>query len=302
MNINNPTNQERIKCSIDFTSPTMSDYLIKLTNRDNSIIAQEHDVTNQTNAQTDYRYIGADPNNYVCLKGDGDCTDDELYRIIGVIPTQKDDSGEYENRVKLVKYISYGEHYWSGSKSNSSNNWKESTLNTETLNTEYWSKISDYHQYIETAKWYLGGGSWDGLVNEYYKNERGGSYIVNNIGLLYTSDYGYATSGNEEKSRDNCLGHTLRLWHDEFSPCNQSNYLYNSNEEKWLINQSGTNAAYLISYEMKLSQQTTIGGINAMNVNLHPLYVYPTFYLKTNVQYASGNGSKNNPYRIMINE
>ncbi len=304
INIKNPNNVKKIQCTIDF-KVTLSNYLIYLSNLDSDIIRDEHEATEQTkeNAIVDYRYIGADPNNYVCLESDGECNDDNLYRIIGVIPTEKDDSGTYENRVKLVKNTNIGQYPWSGSTDkNTTNDWTISTLNTETLNTEYWGKISAYQKYIDPAKWYLGGGSWNGLVNDYYKNERDGSYVINNIGLLYASDYGYATSGNEEKSRNNCFGQRLTSWQNEFSPCNHSNYLYNPNEGKWLINiDRGSNyTAYMIERERIASTGASVGGINVFEVYSSTSYIYPSFYLNKDCLYLTGSGSYDDPYLISL--
>ncbi len=277
----------------------MSDYLIKLTNRDNSIIEQEQEVTGQTNAQTDYRYIGADPNNYVCLKGDGDCTDDELYRIIGVMPTQKDDSGEYENRVKLIKYTSIGEYYYMGSADTDSLNWKESTLNTETLNTEYWSKISDYHNYIEVAKWYIGSINSFDCTTDNYKNERYNNVNnIANIGLLSASDYGFATSGNDSITRNACLTNVgNNVWINDYSYCVDNDWL-TTNMSYMTITRTGSGN---IAFVMKNVKSDTSGGLNTIRKSSR-VNILPSFYLRVNVKYASGNGSKNNPYRIMISE
>ena len=52
-------------------------------------------------AVTDYRYYGPNPNNYICLdmEGQSTCPDKHLYRIIGSIYEEKEDT----NRLKLIK-------------------------------------------------------------------------------------------------------------------------------------------------------------------------------------------------------
>ena len=52
-------------------------------------------------AVTDYRYYGANPNNYICLdmEGQSTCPDKHLYRIIGSIYEEKENT----NRIKLIK-------------------------------------------------------------------------------------------------------------------------------------------------------------------------------------------------------
>ena len=54
-----------------------------------------HPETEQTEALTDYRYIGADPNNYVTFNN-------ETWRIIGVF-TVDDGTGKMEERLKIIK-------------------------------------------------------------------------------------------------------------------------------------------------------------------------------------------------------
>ena len=52
-------------------------------------------------AVTDYRYYGASPNNYICLdmEGGSTCPDKHLYRIIGSIYEEKENT----NRIKVIK-------------------------------------------------------------------------------------------------------------------------------------------------------------------------------------------------------
>ncbi len=219
---------------------TLSDYLIgQSKSLDRSIIQVDHAATKQTgdNATTDYRYIGADPNNYVYFGCSDTCTEENLYRIIGVIPTQSSQDGEYENRVKLIKAKAYLDasavsgldvhntisgkgYYWSGSNTNTSNDWTQSTLNTEVLNTRYWNSLGEYQNYIDKAKWYLGKNDGGDTLSSYmYANERGdisynGSklYTISNIGLAYASDYGYATSGGSTNDKNTCLSVPCYNW------------------------------------------------------------------------------------------
>ena len=52
-------------------------------------------------ASTDYRYYGPNPNNYICLdmEGQSTCPDKHLYRIIGSIYEEKENT----NRLKVIK-------------------------------------------------------------------------------------------------------------------------------------------------------------------------------------------------------
>ncbi len=306
--------QDLIKCSIDFITPTMSDYLINLSKKDTSIILQEHEETEQTStfAQTDYRYIGENPNNYVCLEADGTCEEDELYRIIGVIPTQSSENGPYENRVKLIKLTDYvgqtagntinsksGYGYsWTGNYDIKENDWSKSELNTKILNEEYWTKISAYQKYIGPAKWYLGGVNSVSTMYIYiderkldvYDNVSRKTSVITNIGLIYMSDYGFATNGGDSIDRNTCLSSNLnQFWHNN-RDCSYNDWIsdgyiywtldtpYNDFVNGYLFQDNmWTNASYSV-----------VVGIR------------PSFYLKSSVKYLTGDGTLDNPYQIMV--
>ena len=78
-----------------------------------------HDATEQTEATTDYRYIGSRPNNYITYN-------DEVWRIIGV----------FDGRIKIIRNASIGNMFWDYKKSgvgssttdSGSNDWTDSQL------------------------------------------------------------------------------------------------------------------------------------------------------------------------------
>ena len=56
------------------------------------------------------------------------------------------------------------------------------------------------------------------------------------IGLMYPSDYGYATSGGTTKDRAACLAKELYNWgSSDFSDCKGNDYLYNSSLYQWTL-------------------------------------------------------------------
>jgi hypothetical protein len=87
-----------------------------------------HTATSQTEELTDYRYIGASPNNYIDFNN-------ETWRIIGVFPVD-DGTGNYEQRIKIIRDSSLGAYSWDskkngvGSSTNNygSNDWTDSQL------------------------------------------------------------------------------------------------------------------------------------------------------------------------------
>src|SRR5574344_1125266 len=72
-------------------------------------------ATTQLRATTEYRYYGANPNNYVTFNG-------ELWRIIGVFETENE-SGTLEYRVKLIRNEKIGSYSWDTSASTVNSGW-----------------------------------------------------------------------------------------------------------------------------------------------------------------------------------
>ena len=304
----------------DFSKPlNLGEYIIKKSNTDTSIEKIEHEATEQTPALTDYRYTGSNPNNYVYFGCEGDtCTDDHLYRIIGVIPTQSSENGTYENRVKLIKATNYegatatnGSSYTPSGKgylwdTNGTNKWESSSLKN-TLNEEYYNTLGAYQSYISQAKWYLGAPSWTNYqtytTDQFYTEERsntqgksGGvtSYIAP-IGLMYPSDYGYSIDKI-----------SAGIWTEQSLYNNRRNYqnsawLYQLEVKyrEWTITPE---AVYSDSNGVRVCGVAAGGDINTGTASYaSDLFgVRPTFYLKSNVLFDYGSGSVENPYRIKL--
>ena len=208
-----------------------------------------HEATEQTEALTDYRYIGSNPNNYVVFNS-------EIWRIIGVFTVDNGD-GKTEERLKIVRNETIGGYSWDNKNINTGaegehgkNNWSDSRLNY-LLNPNHENEISGGRLYwnskngvcysgannaivscdfttkglkekarnmIDDALWYLGGSSTDDNVTVpmFYARERSKTSYnnrdikwVGKVGLMYPSDYGYATSGGINFDRNTCLNKEL---------------------------------------------------------------------------------------------
>ncbi len=288
-----------------------NEYIINQVEDNPSIEEFTHEATSQTPALTDYRYTRANPNNYVYFGCEEDCTLENLYRIIGVIPTQSEVGGEYENRVKLIKNTEYIEtesgylRNSSGYRLNDNYTVKTSWLNCslyKVLNTYYWNFIQNYQNYIEESIWYLGALSYSGNAisnyssDFYYIGERdktvalvgGNLSILANIGLMYPSDYGYS-SGKKY--------HSDAIWANNAINLNTWLRLENNSTE-WTIMPDSlqySDSEGMAGFSILPSGPMTIYSVNAPTIR-------PTFYLKSNVLYESGSGTEENPYRISINE
>ena len=244
------------------------------TDGDNGLYLHDADLANGAQDNS-YRYSGANPNNYVCFGSDeATCPEDNLYRIIGV----------FNGQVKLIKSTSYGNYAWD---SGSRNTWDASTKPDiyTTLNTTYYNTLgSEWQSKIATHSWKVGGMDWSttNTAKQYYDVEVGtgqsGYEETMKIGLMYVSDYGYGAS--EEYW-------TTELYN--YEPTVDSNWMYLGANE-WLISRSSdrSDGAFGVS---------DAGYVGYYIVD-DTLAVRPSFYLESDVTYASGSGSMTDPLKI----
>ena len=290
-----------------------------------SLVKYDYDEVNNDDPDGNVRYMGADPDNYVLFNN-------ELWRIIGVFDVASIEGGELEKRLKIIRKENLGTYSWdnkptgSGS-SNSlygSNNWADSTLMEVLNNGAYWNRTTGICPYgqngattscdfstnglteeskklIEDAVWNLGGSSsYDGVTSSmFYEKERGNAVYsgrptiwIGKIGLMYLSDYGYATSGGIITSRNECLEHGLYNWTDSnYSDCYNNNYL-NRRSYQWTLTPYSSNN-YMV-FRVSSDHDIIPTGVHYLRK------IYPTLYLKSSVILTGGNGSKTNPYQLDI--
>ena len=249
-----------------------------------------HPATEQTTALTDYRYIGANPNNYVTFNN-------ETWRIIGVFSVD-DGTGNVEERLKLIRDESIGNMAWY---SNNTNDWPNATLNTNLNSGDYWtnSLSEDAKNMIGDAVWYLGGTSdytsaSNGLTSHWYSYERGTTVYsgrstswTGKVGLMYPSDYGYATSGGTTTDRNACLNKELYNW-DSVSDCYNNDWIFNS-AYQWTITPRASDSynvfgLYSSGYLYNDYASDAYNGVR------------PVVFLKSSIKIVDGDGSSNNPY------
>ena len=247
----------------------------------NGIYYHTSDLPNSAQDNS-YRYSGTNPNNYVCFGSTATpCPSGNLYRIIGV----------FDGEVKLIKSTSYGNYYWSGSSSNQSNTWSSSTLNTITLNGTYLNNIgSTWSNIMSTHIWKVGGGSynylWRGVPQLVYNyetgNDSGNTTYSTKIGMMYVSDYGFATSPNYWTTNMS-----------SYSSASGNNWMYIGLSE-WTISRTSdvSTSAFSISNEGAI--------IYYGNVTIDHS-IRPTFYLNSDVEYASGSGTESDPIHLKLN-
>ena len=243
-----------------------------------------HDATVQTEALTDYRYIGTDPYNYVTFNN-------QLWRIIGVF-TVEDANGNKEQRIKIIKDDINPSQKWD---SNGVNEWSTASLQIW-LNTSYYNSLSDDAKaMIGDTKYYLGGGSWNstthyGTAIDIYGWERGTTVYsgrstnwIGKIGLMYPSDYAYTyANGVDNKCyTDTCSCNTS-------TP--SSGWLYHKYFNQWVI--SPYSGYSNISFDVRSNGCVSDTGVSGGS------RVRPSAYLISSIQLDKGTGTKDDPYTL----
>ena len=286
---------------------------------DTVFVANDTDIFNENGI----RYEGANPNNYICLdnKTSGACSSSSLlFRIIGLFDEDTSSDGTNSSGTKkLLKVIDTNNYggtsgkYWNSAKSN---NWSTASLKTE-LNGTYLTTLlgtsnvnSKLSSGIANAKWHLGGASssnYQTLTAEgIYTEERNTSAIFSGnpssiyakVGLMYPSDYGYATVGGTTTNRAGCREKAVYDYNT--ADCENNDWLFTSqnnfvNGKEWLLSPCSSvssNAAFL-----GLSGYVDFSVYYVSNFQFA---VRPTFYLDSSVLkiVGTGDGSSSNPYRV----
>ena len=221
-----------------------------------------------TDEHGDIRYRGSDSQvkNYVTFN-------DEMWRIVGIF------DGGY---IKLYKEDSIGSYNWNDNRNNS---WSSSSLYTYLNNTYYNTFSEQAQEQISSHMYYLSPvANASRSYSDMYDDERysGTSRsIIQSIGLLYPSDYGY--SSNISCSRDL----------DEFSSssdCNENgNWLFSS-DGMWFQTSISIN-----NYQAFAS--STTGDLTRLATNIENS-VHPVVYLQLNVVWNGGTGTETDPYKI----
>ncbi len=266
------------------------------------------------------RYEGADPKNYICLdnKTSGACSSSSLlFRIIGLFDEDTSSDGTNSSGTKkLLKIIDTNNYggtsgkYWNSA---GTNNWSTASLKTE-LNETYLTTLlgtsnvnSKLSSGVANAKWHLGGASpsnYNTTAEGIYTQERdtsaiyGGnpSSIYAQVGLMYPSDYGYATVGGTTTNRAGCRAKAVNAY--DTADCKNNDWLFTSqgsfvDDGEWLLSPYSS-YSYLAAYlgsSGYVYHDLHVGGLFA---------VRPSFYLDSSVLkiVGTGDGTKENAYRL----
>lgn len=253
------------------------------------------------------RYYGANPNNYVYFNCDDYSNQSsstcEVWRIIGLFNDQNEPS-----LIKIVRNDSIGNFPWDPY--NNFNGWTDATmrfiLNNYSMEVVqgtglYWNRGSggclngdsgtcDFtttglkndatKNAIYNAKWQVSAFSETLFYsNEAYENEMGlGTEVEDYIGLISTSDYGFAADFRT------CSSQIF-----DYDSCSEVNWLLNG-EDQWTIIPMDNETTYSVYNNGMLST------LNVSNVAA----IRPTLYLNFNVIKKDGTGTSSDPYQLRV--
>ena len=253
------------------------------------------------------RYYGANPNNYVYFNCDDYSNQSsstcEVWRIIGLFNDQIEPS-----LIKIVRNDSIGNFPWDSYIN--LNGWTDATMRFILNNYSmegvqgtglYWNRGSggclngdsgtcDFtttglkndatKNAIYNAKWQVSAISGALFYsNEAYENEMGlGTEVEDYIGLISTSDYGFAADFRT------CSSQIF-----DYDICSEVNWLLNG-EDQWTIIPMDNENTYSVYNSGMLS---TVNVSNAAAIR-------PTLYLKTEQTIKSGTGTLADPYQLQV--
>ena len=292
-----------------------------------SAIASDSSATgSEIKASDDYRYYGASPNNYICLdmEGGSTCPDKHLYRIIGSIYEEKENT----NRIKVIKatpltdgttsefswdYI-YGGSYsniWatitSGNYSNSltggsqlmrllnsgawwnglSDNYYNKSLTATTVNFANYKLSDKSKSYINTSRYYLGGYyQYKVFTYNMYSYERGNLRKDAERPLYWEGTVGLMYPSDYGYAAGNSCSTGTNLYSYD-NNCYKKDWLYTNNSQ-WFISPNSSDGVFALY---------SSGYVSYDNPNLS-FGVYPVFYLTSSTLITGGTGTESDPYLI----
>ena len=117
------------------------------------------------------------------------------------------------------------------------------------------------------------------------------------VGLMYPSDYGYATSGGSTTDRTTCLNTVLWSWDgSSVSDCKNNDWLYNSSSSPWTISPHASSFDAYYAFRVH-----DVGFVDYHGSACYSNGVRPVVYLTSNVGIQSGEGTSSNPFILSGN-
>ena len=110
------------------------------------------------------------------------------------------------------------------------------------------------------------------------------------IGLMYPSDYGYATSSGTSMNRASCLAEELYSWIGA-NDCYLNDWLLESSNKQWTVSPRAYSWNNFFVFDVDSSQVTTYNAAGAALVR-------PSVYLIPSTSILGGEGTLENPYEV----
>lgn len=154
----------------------------------------------------------------------------------------------------------------------------------------YWitKNMYNYERSDNTGKTCSGGASCNDNVNRT-------TTWFGKVALMYPSDYGYSTSGGTKSSKEECLNTTLNNWgRSERIDCKNNSWLLPASELIWTLTPRAY--GYSAASVFVIRNYGDLNNSFAYHINA----VHPTVFLKSTVQIVDGNGSVDNPYKLIM--
>ena len=293
-------------------------------------ISAENSATGKDiKATDDYRYYGADPNNYICLDNSTDtCEDRHLYRIIGSIYEELE--GDYRLKVTKATPLTDGTNTsWTydcyiNSSSTKSMSYVIPLAGDRSVCSNYSGRFIKSDRYSTLAL--LLNGSWINSQTGPYTNYIYGAQTVNfenygpsetaksfiNNSIFFLNAYrGLDYSNFYLKERSGSNGY-LDIWNGKIGLIYVSDYVLAGGSEclqkkadNYYYLSKCDNNDWLMKYGWTMSGDDT-GSTNMVTQSnysdgrvFHDFEpAYPTFYLTSSTLITGGTGTLSDPYQI----
>ena len=123
------------------------------------------------------------------------------------------------------------------------------------------------------------------------------------IGLMYPSDYGYATSGGSTSNRTSCLNKELDNWNSSsYRDCKYNDWLYyNSGDWQWTVSPSAVSSNARSVFFVNYTGSNNLSGFVSDKYACLAGYFWPSVYLISKTSILSGDGTESNPYILSGN-
>ena len=285
-------------------------------------------------AVTDYRYYGPSPNNYICLdmEGGSTCPDKHLYRIIGSIYEEKENT----NRIKVIKAtpltdgttkgfswdykvnngsVSYDNIWATITSGNYSNSLTSGASLMQLLNSGAWwngtsgsyynqsntattvnftnYKLSDKAKsYITTSRYYLGGYKNQTPLTNEMYGYERGIKRYNTDRLLYWEGMVGLMYPSDYGYAAGNTCVTGTKLWDYSGGCMNKDWLHISNTDQWLMLPYSGNSVLVF----RTSSSGFVHNYGDGSISYNVRSARPVFFLSSSASISEGEGTSAAPY------